>query len=241
MDAQVKSELREHYDRLAASYDKSYRRSAGQYFMNRKVDTMLGLATFVPGSRLLEVGCASGVYTFELARRGFHVTGLDLSPKCIRTAAQKAEQVGLTNVSFAVGDAEELSQFDDSVFDGIFSFSTLRYVSDPLKAMRAIYRVLRPGGVAVVDFPNKWSPWFTFLKPLVTGETHIHDHQYTTAQVKRMLQDAGFQEISARRILYTHKSMPDWSLPVMKVIDYVGERLPGLNHCASIIMARGRK
>jgi hypothetical protein len=95
--------------------------------------------------------------------------------------------------------------------------------------------------MAVVDFPNKWSPWFTLMKPLVTGKTHIHDHQYTTAQIKRMLQTAGFQEVSARRILYTHKSMPDWSLPAMKTIDFIGERTPGLNLFSSIIMAKGRK
>jgi ubiquinone/menaquinone biosynthesis C-methylase UbiE len=237
----AKSELKEMYDRLAAKYDRSYRIAAGQYFMNRKIDAMLKLAVFPQGSHLLEVGCANGVYTFELARRGFQMTGLDLSPECVRTATQKAEQLGLPYLNFTVGDAEALVQFEDNTFDGVISFSTLRYVYNPAKAIQEIYRVLRSGGIAVVDFPNKRSPWFTFLKPLLTGKTHIHDHQYTTAQIKRMLQEAGFRKVSACRILYTHKSTPGWALPVMKTIDYVGERTPGLNQFASIVMAGGHK
>jgi len=238
---QVKLELREMYDQLAANYDAIYRTPAGQYFMNRKIDTMLKLAAFPQGSRLLEVGCANGVYTFALARLGFQMTGLDLSPECVHTATQQAERVGLTHINFTVGDAEALSQFDDNTFDGVISFSTLRYVPNLAKAIRELYRVLRPGGIAVVDFPNKRSPWFTFMKPLLTGQTHIHDHQYTTGQIKRMLQEAGFRKVSLRRILYTPKTIPGWALPAMKVIDYVGERTPGFNQFASIIVAGGHK
>lgn len=240
-DMQLKLEMKEMYDQSAANYGMSYNTPAGQYFMNRKINTMLKLAAFPQGSQLLEVGCANGWYTFELAKLGFQMTGLDLSPECVRIATQKAKQVGLTCINFTVGDAEELSQFEDNTFDGVISFSTLRYVPDPAKAIREIYRVLRPGSMAVVDFPNKWSPWFTFLKPLLTGQTHIHDHQYTTGQIKKMMQEAGFLGISLCRILYTPKKIPSWALPVMKTIDYVSERTPGFNRFASIIMAGGQK
>lgn len=240
-DTQVKSELREMYDQLAAEYDVIYRTPAGQYFMNRKIDTMLKLAAFPQGSHLLEVGCANGVYTFELARLGFQMTGLDLSPECVHAATRQAERVGLSNIDFIVGDAEALAQFEDDIFDGVISFSALRYVPNPTKAIQEIYRVLRPGGMVVVDFPNRWSPWFTVLKPLLTGRTHIHDHQYTTGQVKGMLREAGFQKICLRRILYTPKTIPGWVFPVMRIIDYVGERTPGFNQLASIIMAGGHK
>jgi ubiquinone/menaquinone biosynthesis C-methylase UbiE len=125
-DTQVKLELREMYDQVAEKYDAAYRSLAGQYFMKHKIRTMLKLAAFPQGSHLLEVGCANGVYTFELARYGFKVTGLDLSPECVHVASQKAEQLGLTQVKFTAGDAEKLSQFEDNTFDGVFSFSVLR-------------------------------------------------------------------------------------------------------------------
>lgn len=241
IDVQVKSELRDMYDELAADYDAIYRTPPGEYFLRRKIDTILEMAPFPRGSHLLEVGCANGVYTFELAQLGFQVTGLDLSPECVHVATRLAEQAGLTQVDFTVGDAEDLSQFEDNTFDGVISLSALRYVPNPAKAIQETYRVLRPGGMAVVDFPNKRSPWFNFLKPLLTGQVHIHDHHYTTGQIKHMLQEAGFQQVSARRILYTPKTIPNWMLPVMKVVDYVGERTPGFNEFAAIIMAGGRK
>ena len=240
-DVQIKSELKEMYDQLAADYDAIYRTPAGEYFMRRKVDAMLELAAVPQRGHLLEVGCANGVYTFELARLGFQMTGLDLSPECVHTATQMAKQLGLKGVDFTVGDAEALSRFEDSTFDGAVSFSALRYVPNPAKAICEIYRVLRPNGWAVVDFPNKRSPWFNLLKPLLTGQTHIHDHQYTTGQVRHMLQAAGFRQVSVRRILYTPKTIPSWVLPVMRVVDYVGERTPGLSQLASIIMVGGRK
>jgi ubiquinone/menaquinone biosynthesis C-methylase UbiE len=229
------------YDQLADNYDAIYRTPAGEYFMRRKIQTALELAPLPQKSHLLEVGCANGVYTFEMAKLGFQMTGLDLSPECVRAATRQAEAAGLTGVNFTEGDAEALSQFDDDTFDGVVSFSALRYVPRPNLAVREIYRVLRPGGMAVVDFPNKLSPWFTLLKPLLTGKTHIHDHQYTPGQVRRMMQEAGFRQVSVRRILYTHKTVPSWALPVMQAVDYVGERTPGFNQFASIVMAGGRK
>ncbi len=239
-EAQAKTELKEMYDDLAASYDRFYQSAAGQYFMGRKIATLLKLAPFAHGSHLLEIGCANGIYSVALAQRGFQVTGLDLSPQCVSAATAKAKQANLPNCRFITGDAEALSQVANNTFDGAFSFSALRYLARPDLAIREIYRVLRPGGLAVVDFPNKLSPWFTLLKPRLTGETHIHDHQYTTGYVRSLLRNAGFQQIAVRRILYTPKTIPDGLLPVMKVVDFIGE-LPGLNQFASIIIAGGVK
>jgi len=91
-----------------------------------------------------------------------------------------------------------------------------------------------------VDFPNKRSPWFNYLKPWLTGTRHIHDHHYLTQEVKSFLQNAGFQEILIKRILYTPKLIKPILLKFMKCVDFVGE-LPILNNFASIIMCRGRK
>jgi len=90
-------------------------------------------------------------------------------------------------------------------------------------------------------FPNKRSPWFNYLKPLLTGETHIHDNQYSTSECKMFLKNAGFREVKAKRILYTPKSTPSYLLGVMKGVDFIGERMPVINEFAAIIMCRGIK
>jgi len=149
--------------------------------------------------------------------------------------------MNINNVKFLVGDAERLSMFSDNTFDGVISFSTLRYVPNPQKAINEIFRVIKKGKSAVVDFPNKRSPWFNYLKPLLTGETHIHDNQYSTSECKMFLKNAGFREVKAKRILYTPKSTPSYLLGVMKGVDFIGERMPVINEFAAIIMCRGIK
>lgn len=216
-------------------------RPALSYFRRRKIETALALGDFSPGSAILEVGCGTGDYTFLLARMGFKMTGVDLSPKSIEAAREKATLLGLESVSLVMSDAEDLREISDAAVDGVVSFSTLRYVPDLKRALRAIWRVLRPGGVAVVDFPNRYCPWFTLLKNHFGVENHIHDHQYSAHEIVRLAGDAGFEEVAVRRILFTPYVLPRSLLPLFKWVDRVGERLPGLNHTAGIIVARGMK
>ena len=234
----VKDDLREQYDKGAETYDKYYEPPAGKYFMWRKIKTALYLGSFKEDSHLLEVGCASGAYTFEFAKLGFRMTGLDLSPECVKYATEKARSLRVNNVEFIVGDAEDLSTLPDSTFDGVISFSCLRYVPNPQQAIDGIFRVIKERGTAVVDFPNKVSPWFSYLKPWLTGSKHIHDHHYSTREIEDFFRNSGFQEIRSKRILYTPKFINPILLQGMKCVDFVGE-LPFLNHFAAIIMCRG--
>ena len=64
---------------------------------------------------------------------------------------------------------------------------------------------------------------------------------YTTNEIKQMLQNAGFKEIEAKRILYTPKSNPSAMLGFMKGMDFVGERLPFVNEFVAIIVCKGIK
>lgn len=240
-DNRIKADLQELYDKSAEVYDLEYQTPAGRYFMMRKVKTALDLGGFNTGDNILEVGCANGVYTFEFARMGFNMTGLDLSLKNIEVAKERAEAMNNNTVNFIVGDAERLSMFSDNTFDGVISFSALRYVPNPQKAINEIFRALKKGKSAVVDFPNRRSPWFGYLKPLLTGETHIHDNRYSTSECKMFLKNAGFREIRAKRILYTPKSTPSYLLSVMKGVDFIGERIPGINEFAAIVMCGGIK
>jgi len=239
-ERKIKSDLEKMYDDTAPIYGLEYQSPVGYYFMWRKIKTVLDLGCFNKGDELLEVGCANGPYTFEFTNVGFKMTGLDLSTKNIEEANKRAKVNNIKDIKFIVGDAENLS-FQDDTFGGIISLSTLRYVPNPQKAINEMYRVVQKGKNIVIDFPNKRSPWFNYLKPLLTGKKHIHDHHYTTNEIKQMLQNAGFREIEAKRILYTPKATPSAMLGFMKGIDFVGERLPLINEFAAIIVCKGIK
>ncbi|MBI4347071.1 MAG: class I SAM-dependent methyltransferase [Elusimicrobia bacterium] len=252
-DQDVKAYMRERYDAFADRVANEVRsadrarlwataegvRPALAYYRRRKVETALRLGGFRTGAAVLDVGCATGDYTFLFARKGFRMTGVDLSPRSIETARAKAAVLGLPDIDFIHSDAETLAELPTAAFDGVVSFSALRYVPRLDAALGSIKRVLRPGGVATLDFPNRHSPWFTLLKWPFAVERHPYDNLYTADEIAERLDAAGFREIRTVRILFTSYLTPAPILPFFKIADRLGEPLPFLGRFAAIIVARG--
>lgn len=214
---------------------------AAHYFIDRKVDTALRLASAPTGSRVLEVGCSFGHMTFLLARRFSQVTAVDLSGESIELARRRAERWKVTNVRFEVADAEHLNDFPDGGFDAVFSFSTLRFCPDPAAALREYHRVLRPGGSIVADFPNRLCPWYGPIKRRLAIDPHVHDRLFTAAEAEQLVQAAGFSNVRHRHLLFTSKRVPDASLPAFRLLDAVLERVPGVRQFSGIVMVRGER
>lgn len=243
----IKNHVIRKYDK-ADKYDKRYSSKAGMHVLKRKVQKAISLGNFKKGERILEVGCANGPFVFEFANNGFDVVGSDISPKSIEWATEKAKKLGYENVEFLVADAEDLSMLKDNTFDGAFSFNTLRYVPDPQKAINEMYRVVKKNKSIVVDFPNKYSPWFKIIRPLhrgrfrkfVTKCGYLCEHLVSTKEVKILLKNAGFKKVKAKRISYPQTETPDKLLSFFKFIDFISE-LPIINLITSIILCTGRK
>ena len=106
-----------------------------------------------PGSRVLDVGCGTGVVAVTAARAGAEVTGLDLTPALL---ARAAENAALTDVEieFREGDVEDLS-FDDASFDFVVSQFGHMFGPRPDITIGQMLRVLKPGGVIAV---STWPP-----------------------------------------------------------------------------------
>ena len=68
------------------------------------------------GDKVLDVCCGTGDQVFYYGKRSIIATGVDLSPKMIKTAEKRKEKSGLTNVSFRVANAKQLP-FKDNSFD----------------------------------------------------------------------------------------------------------------------------
>lgn len=114
-----------------------------------------------PGMAVLDCGCGPGSITVGLAEivAPGQVIGLDIEPRQLETARRLAQQRGLSNLRFEQGSVYELP-FPDASFDVAVAHFVLEHVSDPLRALREIRRVLRPGGVAAIKDP--YYPAFTF-------------------------------------------------------------------------------
>ncbi|MGD0602515.1 MAG: class I SAM-dependent methyltransferase [Streptosporangiaceae bacterium] len=95
------------------------------------------------GVRLLDVGCAAGVFAKLASERGATVAGIDASSELLEIAVKQAP-----GVDFRVGEMEELPYPDDS-FDIATGFNAFQYASDPVNALREAARVVKPGGKVV--------------------------------------------------------------------------------------------
>jgi len=100
-------------------------------------------------ARVLEVAPGPGYLAIELARLGPHqITGLDISRSFVRMATAYAQQAGV-DVEFRQGDAAALPFAGDN-FDFVVCRAAFKNFSNPVGALTEIYRVLRPGGDALI-------------------------------------------------------------------------------------------
>jgi ubiquinone/menaquinone biosynthesis C-methylase UbiE len=252
--AKTKADILAKYEGEASELDNAAWLSAGgsarvpeskasHYYIDRKVTEALKLAGASASheSRVLEIGCSFGHMTSLLAARFKHLTAVDLSTSSISVAEKRLKRYGITNVSFVVDDAESLAKLPDGAFDVVFSFSTVRFCPNPQAALNSIHKKLRRGGIAIVDFPNRYSPWHGGIKRLFGIDPHIHDTLYTRPKAVQLFTNAGFKVDGVKELLFTTKRLPAILLPLSKAVDFTFERLGPLRHLAGIIMVKGVK
>src|SRR4029077_1637463 len=101
-----------------------------------------------PGQQVLDLGTGTGavaVKAASLVTPGGTVTAVDISPEMLGLARQRAASMGLSNITFQEGRAEEIPT-PAGQFDAVLASLSLMYVIDRGSAAREIARLLRPGG-----------------------------------------------------------------------------------------------
>ena len=115
-----------------------------------QVDCVMRLMRLKKGASVLDLACGYGRHTAELARRGFHVTGVDLSLAMIRAARKRFGQ--RPRARFLRGDMRTLST--RARYDAVICmFSSLGYFSPAgnLAVLRRMARAVKPGGAVLLD------------------------------------------------------------------------------------------
>jgi ubiquinone/menaquinone biosynthesis C-methylase UbiE len=112
----------------------------------------LGLA---PGSRVLEVGCGTGLLAVELVQRGFRVDAVDSSKAMVELAQQRAAESGAGELlSLAVGDVNRLA-FEDASFDLVIAVGLISWVERPKVALQEMARVTTSDGHVLFTVHNR--------------------------------------------------------------------------------------
>lgn len=131
------------YDRWAPVYDLVF----GGVFKIGRSEAIIAADRI--GGRILEVGVGTGI-SLPKYRSTSRLTGIDISEKMLRKAADRARRLGLKNIEqIAAGDAENLA-FEDGEFDVVVAQYVVSAVPNPERALDEFVRVVRPGGEIII-------------------------------------------------------------------------------------------
>jgi SAM-dependent methyltransferase len=140
------------------------------------------------------------------ADQGARPYGADIAGEVVHEARQvlQGRQPG-----FAVGDVRAIP-FQEGAFDLLYSMGTIEHFPDYQLAVEEIYRVLKPGGTAIIGVPNKTDP---FLRPLMVhcmNQFKLYDYgmekSFTHGELARLLEGVGFQVQAHSGVLF----IPGW-------------------------------
>ncbi len=154
-------QTRSAFDSVAADYDGDRGNNAAIQDMRGEMWRWLD-ATFAPGSRLLDLGCGTGLDAARLAQRGYRITATDWSPAMVHRTSDRAHREGLADRVLAINiGAHELQQLGEAgSYDGAYSnLGALNCVPDLDQVARECARLLKPGGRLVFTVIGRICPW----------------------------------------------------------------------------------
>jgi SAM-dependent methyltransferase len=174
---------------------------------------------YAHGSRVLECGCGTGAQTVLLAASspGARIVSVDLSPASLLRANSQCAGAGHRNVDFLAADAFHLP-FEDRTFDHAFVCFVLEHLAEPVHALRALARMLRPGGEITVIEGDHGS-WYCHpqtarasrtVECLIEIQARLGGDSLIGRQLYPLLVEAGFREVQVSpRMVYVDASRPE--------------------------------
>ena len=193
-----------------------------------------------PGMAVLELGCGAGYFTKELARSGAEIVAIDVSPELLEIARSNCS---VPNVQYQIENAYQLS-YEDAAFDSVVGSSVLHHLEIG-KALRDIYRVLKPAGTIYFTEPNMLNPQIAIQKNIPWIKRKLGDSPDETAffrwPLHRLLEGAGYRDIRIEPFDFLHPKTP---APLIKGVDMLGgflENLPVVSEFAGSLYIRAVK
>ncbi len=167
------------FNEVAEYLGPAYLRNSFTKGTENEVDFLVDTLGLEPGMKVLDVGCGPGRHALALARRGFTVHGVDLSPEFIALARESAAAEEL-DVTFEVRDVRELafdSEFDAAICLCQGGFGLLGGIREE-DVVRRIGRSVRPGGaVALSAFSAVFAiRWLEDGEEFDPGTGVLHEH-----------------------------------------------------------------
>jgi SAM-dependent methyltransferase len=206
---------------MASVYVHGYDPSEAQRLHDQAttlVDLLHSDTAFPAASTVLEAGCGVGAQTVAIAKRspGAHITSIELSDVSLRDARKTVEANNLSNVTLLQGDILELN-FAPESFDHVFVCFVLEHLQQPMHALKALRRVLKPGGTITAIEGDHGSTFFhpdsecarRAIQCQVTLQANAGGDALIGRRLYPLLRDAGYIDVRVSpRMVYADASRP---------------------------------
>jgi SAM-dependent methyltransferase len=169
------------------------------------------ISRFQRSGKFLEIGCAGGAALAETRAFGFDTVGVELSTAMAEWGRKK---FGLD-----IRDGTlEAQRFPEESFDAVFMGDVIEHLREPAAELREIHRVMKPGGILVLEYPMDLNniasrARVALRREKVLQQNPYHLYFYTPAPLSRLLASCGFQPALHK----THKMVRRKPLPVFLV------------------------
>ena len=244
-DFTAQEHQREHFDDLARRRDRFSYDALGRMPFQRAIRELNfdeWAPRIRPGALVLDVGCADGLSTFDMARHDVEVIGMDISREQLRRAQERAERTGVENVSFVIGDADSLPLATGAV-DCVLCYGSLHHVPRPERTVAEMGRVLKEGGsyLGVENNTTPLRPVFDALmrlRPIWLEEAGA-EAQIGAQDLARWSRGTGL-EVDARAIVFVPPQLCNLlgyraSRALLRATDWLFRRLPGLRRWGGLL------
>jgi 2-polyprenyl-3-methyl-5-hydroxy-6-metoxy-1,4-benzoquinol methylase len=148
------------------------------------------LKKYKNGGNLLDIGCAEGFFLFNASKAGYATKGIELSEDA---ATYAREEFG---IDVETRSLEEL-HFSQDYFDVVTLWQVLEHLPHPVRTLKEVYRILKPGGLVVVSTPNIEGIPAKILGGRWWNIKREHINQFTTKTLMAILESGGFKNVSS--------------------------------------------
>ena len=171
------------------------------------------------GQAVLEAGCGVGAQTVILGRQNpnARITSIDISQNALENAERAVRDNGLRNVTLQQADILDLP-FAAESFDHVFVCFVLEHLAQPVEALKALKRVLKPGGTITAIEGDHGSTYFypesafarTAIECLIKLQARAGGNALIGRSLFPLISAAGFQNVHVSpRMVYVDGSRPD--------------------------------
>lgn len=191
--------LRKHWNKIAKQLGDFSEAPSTIYYKESEINLIKKYFGDITGSNFLKIDLWNEVNNtkilFWIAGKNAKVYGIDISDYLVKKTRKKFAKAGIKG-KFISCDMRKL-EFPNNKFDFVYTMGTVEHVYDYEAAIREIFRVLKPGGKAIIGIPNKHDP---FLRPFMVWFLELFnlypyapEQSFTRNELSNLLKGAGFK------------------------------------------------